>query len=137
VIPFKEAAESYRKGVSGTVANSWWDLIHPMAHKRNKEIRDNTLMKYIGLITLFGAMAFAGQPRKPACNAKVQGQFWPTEANTDRQVKHELYQSGELEMCSLVVWKYKWKRISVNVHELLKGKHPLLSTTPKTDDATR
>jgi hypothetical protein len=77
-------------------------------------------MKYIALFTLWGAMCFARQDPKPACNAKMQGQFWPAEANSDRQAIRRLYQSGELEMCSLEVWKYRWEHISVNARDVEK-----------------
>jgi len=77
-------------------------------------------MKYMVLFTLLGAMCFARQEPKPACNAKSQGRFWPEEANADRQATRRFYQSGELEMCSLDGWKYRWKRISVHVRDLGK-----------------
>ena len=31
------------------------------------------------------------------------------------------YQSGELELCSLGLWKYRWEHVSVNVRNLGKG----------------
>jgi len=97
-------------------------------------------MKYMALFTLFGAMSFAGQDGKPACNAKLQGHFWPEQANWDHEAARQLYQTGELEMCSMVIWKYRWEHISVNVRDLGKGRHtaPAESTasspTPKTED---
>jgi hypothetical protein len=97
-------------------------------------------MKYMALITLFGAMSFAGQDGKPACNAKLQGHFWPEQANWDREAARQLYQTGELEMCSMAMWRYRWKHISVNVRDLAKGHHTGASEstagspTPKSDD---
>jgi hypothetical protein len=84
-------------------------------------------MKYMALITLFGAMSFAGQEGKPPCNAKIQGQFWPEQANWDREAARQLYQTGELEMCSMAVWKYRWEHISVNIRDLAKGRHSATS----------
>ncbi len=79
-------------------------------------------MKVVCLIALFGAMCWAGQDQKPACNAQSRGQFWPSEANSSQQAARQFYQQGELEMCSLVVWKYRWEHLSVNVRELAQGK---------------
>ena len=88
-------------------------------------------MKCLALIVLFGAMCFAGPTRKPVCNARSLGQFWPGKANFSRDAARRLYQSGELEMCSLAVWKYRWEHISVNVHDLAKGRHRLTSESRK------
>ena len=88
-------------------------------------------MKYVAFIALLGAMCFAGEARKPVCHAANRGQFWPEEANASRAAARQLYQSGQLEMCSLVVWKYKWERLSVNVRDLVK-KHPSTSEPGKT-----
>jgi hypothetical protein len=85
-------------------------------------------VKYLATLILFGAVCFAGENRRPVCNAKVQGQFWPEEANSDRDAARRLYQSGELEMCSLQVWKYKWEHISVNVRDLGKSKRTAASS---------
>jgi hypothetical protein len=60
--------------------------------------------------------ATAGQPAaKPRCSARIQGQFWPEEANHDRDLMRKMVQSGDLEVCSLQVWKYRWKPVSINV----------------------
>ena len=88
-------------------------------------------MRYVAFLILFGALCFAGQARKPACNARSQGQFWPEEANFSKDAARQLYRRGELEMCSLVVWKYKWEHISVNVRDLAKGRHFLTSEPRK------
>lgn len=90
---------------------------------------DNTVMKYVALVALFGAICFAGQARKPVCNARNQGQFWPVEANFSQDAARQLCQRGELEMCALVVWKYEWQRISVNVRDMAKGRRPLTSAS--------
>jgi hypothetical protein len=94
-------------------------------------------MKYVALLSLFGAMAFAGQDGKPACNAKIKGQFWPEQANRDREAARQLYQTGELEMCSMVVWKYRWEHISVNIRDLGKGRHTLASESKAASPASK
>ena len=84
-------------------------------------------MKYIALFSLFGAMSLPHRADKPACNARIQGQFWPNEANSNRFAVHQLYQSGELEMCSIEVWKYRWEHISVNIRDLEKPRRSVTS----------
>ena len=89
-------------------------------------------MKYLALVVLFGVMCPASdQAPKPACNAKNQGQFWPEKANSDHAAARLLYQRGELEMCSLVVWKYRWEHISVNARDVAKQSHPFASESGK------
>jgi len=104
-----------------------------------EKVGDNKIMRYMALIALSWVMCCAGQTRKPVCNASNHGQFWPVEANTSHDALRELYQRGELEMCSLVVWRHRWEHISVNVHDLAKGRHPLTSSqveqAPKKADA--
>jgi hypothetical protein len=78
-------------------------------------------------------MCFAVEARKPACNARNQGRFWPEETNSNKDAARQLYQSGELEMCSVTVWSYRWKHVSVNVRDLAKGKHSLASESRKPD----
>jgi hypothetical protein len=79
-------------------------------------------MRYVASLILFAATCCAGQDRKPVCRARIQGRLWPTEANFNQHAARQLYQRGELEMCSLVVWKYKWEHLSVNVRDLARGR---------------
>jgi len=85
-------------------------------------------MKRLPALALFGILCFADQPTQPECNAANHGRFWPEEANSDRALARKLYQSGELEMCSVappkytIYWKYKWQHISVNAHSASKTK---------------
>ena len=79
-------------------------------------------MKCVILLSLFAAAALAGEPGKPACTARNQGQFWPAEANSNPSAARQSVQRGDLEICSLSVWKYRWERVSVNVRDM--GKHP-------------
>ena len=98
----------------------------------SKRVGDNRFMKYVTLAALFGAICFAGETPRPACNARSQGQFWPAEANSSPEAARRLSQSGELAMCSLVVWKYKWQHLSVNVRDLAKAGRPSGAKPPKT-----
>ena len=86
-------------------------------------MRENKVMRYMVFLALITAIGLAGQDKKPACNAGNQGRFWPLEANSSQHAARELYQSGTLEVCSQVVWKYKWERMSVNVRDLTKERH--------------
>jgi hypothetical protein len=89
-------------------------------------------MKYVLALILVGAISFAGEAGRPACNSRNHGQFWPEQANLNSKEAHKLFQSGELEMCSLVVWKYKWTYLSVNARKLSKGSQPAAAESKKT-----
>jgi len=86
-------------------------------------------MKYVIALAVLGSFCFAQQSRKPACRPQNQGRFWPEEANSDRDARRRLYQRGELELCTLEVWKYRWERISVNARGLSMEKRDGGSTT--------
>jgi hypothetical protein len=88
-------------------------------------------MRNAVLIGLYAAVCFAGQARKPVCNAQSQGQFWPEEANVNRDAMREHYQQGDLEMCSRGEWRYKWEHLSVNVRQLRLAKHAADSNAAK------
>jgi len=89
-------------------------------------------MKYVALVVLFGVISLAAeQAPKPTCNEKRQGQLWPEEANSDHAAARLLYQRGELEMCTLVVWKYRWEHLSVNARDMAKERHPFASEAGK------
>jgi hypothetical protein len=75
-------------------------------------------MKLTAVLSLFCALACADDTPKPACNAKTLGQFWPSEANADRDANRRLAQQGDLQICSYGKWKYGWKALSVSVQEL-------------------
>ena len=71
-----------------------------------------------------GVLCLADEAQKPPCKAGNQGHFWPEEANSSQDTARQFYQRGELEVCSVVVRKYKWEHVSVNVRDLAKQKHP-------------
>ena len=78
-------------------------------------------MKLTVVLGLFCAIvAFAEEGVKPVCNSKVRGQFWPAEANTDRELLGRLVQQGKLEVCSYGTWRYGWRTLTVNVRDLAK-----------------
>jgi hypothetical protein len=90
-------------------------------------------MKAALLIAFFAAICLAQETAKPVCNAKTQGQFWPTEANSSPEAARRYTQSGELEMCARGVWKYKWEHLSINVHALAKSKQAATPEAKPTD----
>jgi hypothetical protein len=83
------------------------------------------LLSLMGVISV--ALCGAEEARKPACNKKNQGQFWPAEANVRGDAVLQRFQEGNLEMCSLAVWKYRWERVSVNVRDLARAKRTAVS----------
>jgi hypothetical protein len=90
-------------------------------------------MKFVAVIALFGAVCFAEETRKPVCNATNRGKFWPQEANFNRAAARQLYQSGELEMCSPGLWRYKWQHLRVNVRDLVRREHTPKQASQKAD----
>lgn len=81
-------------------------------------------MRFAVLLALAGVLSFAQDSSRPACNRDRHGHLWPEEANASHEVARQFYQSGELEMCSLVVWRYKWEHLSINVQQKsLSTKH--------------
>ena len=83
-------------------------------------------MKRLILCVLIAASGLAEQPqaaKKAACNAAARGKFWPEEANADPRTARKLSQCGSLEVCTVSSWRYKWRPVAVNVHQLGKGPH--------------
>jgi hypothetical protein len=79
-------------------------------------------------------MCFADEVPKPPCNAVNHGRLWPEAANSSPDVAGQLSRSGELEMCTVSIWKYRWKRLTVDIRELEKG-HPAAAKSSETSAA--
>src|SRR5947208_14909914 len=79
-------------------------------------------MRYAAAIFLISAFSAMAEDQKPACNAANHGRFWPEAANASKEAAHQLSHNGELEMCSVVVWKYQWRKLTVNVKDLPRKK---------------
>ncbi len=89
-------------------------------------------MKYAACLALFTALCYGEPAKKPVCNATNRGQFWPEEANSSREAARRFYQGGELELCALGVWKYRWERMSVNARVVANKKgHPFVPVSKK------
>ena len=72
-------------------------------------------MKFVLSLVMFGTLA-AAVPEKPVCNSRTRGHFWPEEANNNKVAARKYLQSGELEMCTMGSWKYRWQFLSIKVH---------------------
>jgi hypothetical protein len=88
-------------------------------------------MKYAALLVLCGTICFAEQVEKPVCDARSRGRFWPEEANFSQDAARQFFERGDLEMCALAAKKYRWERLSVNVHDLTKGRRASTSESKK------
>ena len=73
------------------------------------------MKKLLLLCFLPAVLVWAQETPRPACNALHQGKFWPEAANTDPAAARRAAQCGQLEMCTLQVWRYKWKALTVHV----------------------
>ncbi|MCW5976660.1 MAG: hypothetical protein KIT09_01215 [Bryobacteraceae bacterium] len=62
----------------------------------------------------------AQETPKPKCTERIQGRFWPEAANDDPRLAQTLAQTGELEICSAVRWRYRWQSLTVHIEDLQK-----------------
>jgi hypothetical protein len=82
-------------------------------------------MKFLLCLSLFSWVGFTQESEKPLCNAKTRGQFWPAEANGNRNELQKYIQQGDLQICMYGTFKYKWTRMTVNVHDLGRDRNPV------------
>jgi hypothetical protein len=75
----------------------------------------------MALLALFGTVCLAGEAERPPCNAKQRGRLWPEEANTSREASRRAERCGNLQMCAVGVWRYRWQPLTVHVSQLGKG----------------
>jgi len=79
------------------------------------------MMRIASILLL--AMAAFGQ-EKPVCGENNRGQFWPSEANSDRVVLKQALNCGELRICSKGLWKYRWETVGATYWQLAKQPAP-------------
>jgi hypothetical protein len=72
------------------------------------------------LTLLLPAAACLAEEAKPPCNARNQGRLWPARAETDGAFARRAARCGELELCALAGWRYRWQRVTVHVSQLGK-----------------
>ena len=80
--------------------------------------------RVVHLVVWSMAMMGAGadQPSgKPACDASTLGSLYPAQANSDRQIRNELFTCGELQVCARGRWKYRWVPLSVRIDQLVRN----------------
>jgi hypothetical protein len=67
---------------------------------------------------LVGTLGWAQdtETQKPVCNSENHGMLWPEHISGHDQVP--------IEMCSVHLWKYKWRSLTVDVSALVKGAKP-------------
>jgi hypothetical protein len=67
---------------------------------------------------LMGSLCWAqdGQAQKPVCNAENHGLLWPEHIAGHDPVP--------VEMCSVHLWKYKWRPLTVHISALVKEARP-------------
>jgi hypothetical protein len=94
-------------------------------------------MKLTAVLSLFYALLCAEDAQKPACNARTLGQFWPPEANADRDANRRLAQQGELQICRYGILRYGWKAMSVNVRELSRERNTDSANRPPEKNGAR
>ena len=82
--------------------------------------RLHRILRLTALAMLLSGPCLAGEDVKPRCSAKLRGRFWPEQANYDARLVLTLARSGQLEMCSVRVWKHRWETLTVSVSQLAK-----------------
>jgi hypothetical protein len=69
-------------------------------------------VRWMFIPMLMLACGWAQEPPKPRCNAQQRGRLWPEGAARST--------CGQIEICTLSVWKYRWEPITVHVSQLAK-----------------
>lgn len=87
------------------------------------------------LVAALGTVLFAQEPARETCTKETQGTLWPAEANTDRQVRRQLIQSGELYMCRAKTWTHKWELVAVHISALEAAGSRKKAPPPSSDPA--
>jgi hypothetical protein len=82
--------------------------------------RLHRILRLTALAILLSGLCLAEQDGKPRCSAKLRGRFWPEQANSDAKLAVTVARSGQLEMCAVRVWKYRWETLTVHVSQLAK-----------------
>ena len=75
-------------------------------------------MRLMLVPVLMGISCWAqgGQAQKPVCNTENRGMLWPVHISGHDRVP--------VEMCSVHLWKYKWRPLTVDVSDLVKSAKP-------------
>ena len=87
-------------------------------------LQNGIVMRLIFIVAAC-ALCIADDAGKPQCNSRRQGELWPRAANFDSVLRSKLNHCGQLEICGLQIWRYKWKPVSVHVSQLGKQPQPV------------
>ncbi len=87
-------------------------------------LQNGSVMRWIFLFAAC-SLCFAEDAGRPQCNSRRSGELWPRIANFDPALRSKLNHCGQLQMCSLQIWRYKWKPVSVHVSQLGKAPQPV------------
>ena len=79
-------------------------------------------MRWFVALVLLAIPCCAGEAGKPPCNKQNRGRLWPDQANTDPAALKQAGQRGELQMCTLGAFRYRWQPLTVHVSQLGKGR---------------
>jgi hypothetical protein len=106
----------------------------PAARRQASGIRrlsssECTLM--LGIIVVLLAASFcAAESKRPACNAASRGLLWSESARSSPAHGQNLSSFGDLEICAQSTFKYKWRRLTVSLAHLRKGRAKTAGPTP-------
>lgn len=78
-------------------------------------------MRWSVLLLLLVLPCLAEDLTRPPCNARNRGQFWPEQANSDREAARQAARCGELQVCTVGLWRHHWEPLTVHVTQLGKG----------------
>jgi len=91
----------------------------------------------LACVVLLAASGFAAAEEKPSCNKSRVGQFWPAEANDSPLKATQFARSGDLEVCALKGWHYRWTQPSVSIEQLRGEKKHGPAAPPTEGEADR
>ncbi len=86
--------------------------------------RIGRIVSVLMVAVTLAACCFAREDEKPRCTAKLRGQFWPEQANSDPGLVSRLIRTGQLEICTVRVWRHRWEPLTVTVSQLAKESGP-------------
>ena len=80
---------------------------------RNDRVGLNLVLTRLLLIPVLAVVQLgAEEAKKPACTEATQGHVWVERSEQGRPVR--------TEVCSLEVWRYRWRQVTVHASELGK-----------------
>ena len=81
-------------------------------------------MRTLAALLLCTAIGFASDSVRPQCNSRNRGRFWPEEANRSGAAARQAARCGELQMCTIGLWRYGWQNLTVSYARLASTSNP-------------